>query len=156
MFTFVHWTKPSEPQWSILATNNQLKVPVLSKNMRCIECITCSSRRNISKSLKFRNSLKVFRNLFQNWHLTKNDQKWLKIKLSAHDWGGAFLWSSSSSRIFGYPPDLFERRLRRPLAAAPGWRRALQAGRKRPASPEKKRVIMRFNFAVLWGKCIFC
>ena len=90
MFTFVHWTKPSEPQWSILATKNQLKVPVLSKNIRCIEYITCSSRRNISKSLKFRNSLKVFRNLFQNWHLTKNDQKWLKIKSSAHDWGGLF------------------------------------------------------------------
>ena len=45
---------------------------------------------NTSKSLKFTNFLKVFRNLFQNWHLTKNYQKWLKKKLSAHKCPGLF------------------------------------------------------------------
>ena len=61
--------------------------------------------------------------------MTKN-----KIERPQMPW--VFLWSSSSYRFFGYPPDLFERRLRRPLAAV----HTHTTGRKRPASPEKRRT----------------
>ena len=135
---WVHWTNAVDSQnvlWlKIKLLFRQKQVSVSSKKQSCSivsHIAVFQNIMNVSRSLKSVNVLKVLRRLFQNWHLT---QKWPKMKLSTHKWGGRFC--GRLVEIFWVPPDLFERRLRRPLAAAPGWRRALKAGRKRPASPE--------------------
>ena len=128
----VHWTNAGDSQnvlWlrrKLLFRQKQASVPSKQQS-----CATVSHKAvfqnimNVSRSLKCVNVLKVLRRLFQNWHLT---QKWPKVKLSAHKWGGAFL-SLARRHFLGTP-----RLVWTPASQAPCGCARLTSSTKRPAA----------------------
>ena len=154
---WIHWTNAVGSK-NVLWLKRKLlirqkQVSVSSNKQNCINCITYSTlqnKMNISRSLKYVNVLKVLRRLFQNWHLT---QKRPKMKLSAHKWGGG-RFCGRLGQIFWAPPDLFERRLRRPLAAALDWRRALK-GRPQAAGFAGIKILLAMNLSYRHSQSFF-
>ena len=86
--------------WKSLHCQNALRIPSVSF------CVSFGILWIILKSLRYVKALKLFRNLFQNWHLTKNDQKWPKMTQNKIErpWLGGGFFVVVVVKIFWVPP----------------------------------------------------